>query len=268
MTFMADYKDPYPNAAAIRRRYALQLLQDASRNTPVQHLLQALARAIQGGLGGYYARQLEREEFEKSNAGSDSYAAAAPAEWDRPTVSARADSQFTPQPLPSSQMSWARVLPTPGFSSSENEPSISTDDWFDEQTDGPRVIPTAGPKHLLQPHPEAGAEHSTYETPKPGEPIKKYETYERNPRTGGFDRSKRYRGQGGEHGRVPPPFILERRPGKGPGSTPVKPRPARPEEIPGPPRGAVGSGRGGGGGGGLGPKLPPGFRFWNPFPFY
>ena len=267
---MAPYRDLYPNAAAIRRRYALQLLQEASRNSPVQHPLQALARAIQGGLGGYYARQLEREEFEKSKVGSDAYAAAAPADWDESTESARVDSQFTSQPLPSSQMSWARVLPAPGFPSSENEPSIPADNWFDEQTDGARVIPTAGPKKLLRPHPEAGAEHSTYEKPKPGEPIKKYETYERNPRTGGFNARKRYRGQGGEHGGVPPPFILERRPGKGPGSTPVKPRPARPEEIPGQPRGGGGLGRGGGGGGGggLGPKLPPGFRFWNPFPFY
>jgi hypothetical protein len=62
MTDNGKTKGAYANAAAMRRRYALHLLQQASDASPVRHPLQALARAIQGGLGGYYMRQLEREE--------------------------------------------------------------------------------------------------------------------------------------------------------------------------------------------------------------
>jgi hypothetical protein len=56
-------KGAYANAAAMRRRYALHLLQQASDASPVKHPLQALARALQGGIGGYYLRQLQNEEL-------------------------------------------------------------------------------------------------------------------------------------------------------------------------------------------------------------
>ena len=59
-----------------------------------------------------------------------------------------------------------------------------------------------------------------------------YETYDTNPHTGQFTPEKRFRGEGGPHGNVDPPFVLERKPGKGPGSTPVVPRPATPGELP------------------------------------
>ncbi len=44
---------------------------------------------------------------------------------------------------------------------------------------------------------------------------------------------KRFRGEGGSHGGVDPPLVLEPKPGKGPGSPPNRGRPARPDEIPG-----------------------------------
>jgi hypothetical protein len=43
---------------------------------------------------------------------------------------------------------------------------------------------------------------------------------------------KRFRGEGGPHGGMDPPFILEPKPGKGPGSTPKVPRLPRPDELP------------------------------------
>ena len=65
---MTTTRNPYANAAAMRRRYALHLLEQASKTEPVQHPLQALARTLQGGLGGFYARQLEQEERARNNA--------------------------------------------------------------------------------------------------------------------------------------------------------------------------------------------------------
>jgi hypothetical protein len=43
---------------------------------------------------------------------------------------------------------------------------------------------------------------------------------------------KRFRGEGGPHGGQEPPFVLEPKPGKGPGSPPTVPRPPRPNELP------------------------------------
>jgi hypothetical protein len=64
---MTTYKNPYPDAAAMRRKYALHLLEQANNASPVQHPLQALARTLQGGLGGFYARQLAQEEQARRN---------------------------------------------------------------------------------------------------------------------------------------------------------------------------------------------------------
>jgi hypothetical protein len=64
---MTPDKMSYPNAAAMRRKYALHLLEQASNASPVQHPLQALARTLQGGLGAFYARQLEQEEQARRN---------------------------------------------------------------------------------------------------------------------------------------------------------------------------------------------------------
>ena len=67
--------------------------------------------------------------------------------------------------------------------------------------------------------------------------------FKRDPQTGKvtgyteFDAAgkpvKRFRGEGGPHGPVDPPLVLEPKPGKGPGSPPKRARPARPDAIPG-----------------------------------
>ena len=68
---MTGLRSPYADAAAMRRRYALHLLAQGSSAAPVQHPLQAVARALQGGLGGLYARQLHQEELEKTGSAGE-----------------------------------------------------------------------------------------------------------------------------------------------------------------------------------------------------
>jgi Bacterial toxin 24 len=97
----------------------------------------------------------------------------------------------------------------------------------------PDVIPAAGTDNMLEPDPQAIDRHSTFRR-SPDGTIHNYETYEKNSRTGKYDRVLRYRGNGKEHAKVKPPFVLERKASKGPGSTPTQARPARPEEIPKP----------------------------------
>ena len=90
-------KSIYLNPTAMRRKYALHLLQQAGDASPVKHPLQALARAIQGGLGGYYMRQLEREELAKSN--HDATMAPASGPQDAAAISPSAGSRVvTPPP--------------------------------------------------------------------------------------------------------------------------------------------------------------------------
>jgi len=85
----------------------------------------------------------------------------------------------------------------------------------------------------LQSNPQATGPHSTFRYNQQGQ-VQNYETYyERNPVTGLYVPTMRFRGEGKPHGGVEPPFILERAPGKGPGATPSVPRPALPSEIPG-----------------------------------
>jgi hypothetical protein len=84
----------------------------------------------------------------------------------------------------------------------------------------------------LAPDAEARGPHTSFRRdPKTGR-VTNYETYDLNPVTGQFAPELRFRGAGDPHGGVDPPLVLERRPGKGPGSKPVVPRPARPEERP------------------------------------
>ena len=51
---------PQPTMTA-RQKFAQQLLLEGTAATPVAHPLQALARTLQGGLGGYLVGQSERE---------------------------------------------------------------------------------------------------------------------------------------------------------------------------------------------------------------
>jgi hypothetical protein len=95
------------------------------------------------------------------------------------------------------------------------------------------VIPAAGTANKLEPDPQATGAHSTFRR-SPSGTIHNYETYEQNTRTRKYDRVLRYRGDGKEHGPVKPPFVLERKAGKAPGSPPSEARPALPAEIPKP----------------------------------
>jgi Bacterial toxin 24 len=97
----------------------------------------------------------------------------------------------------------------------------------------PNVIPAAGTANQLEPNPQATGKHSTFRR-SPDGTIRNYETHDYNSRTGKFGAAIRYRGDGKEHNKVKPPFVLERKAGKGPGSTPSEARPARPDEIPKP----------------------------------
>lgn len=58
-SYLPAFGDSDANA---RRRYAMMLLQQGMESGPVGHPLGALARAIQGGMGGYELGQAERQE--------------------------------------------------------------------------------------------------------------------------------------------------------------------------------------------------------------
>ena len=105
---------------------------------------------------------------------------------------------------------------------------------------------TAGTKHRLTPHPDSTGPHSTFRRDPTTGVIQNYETYEYNERTGKFSPILRFRGQGKPHNKVPTPYVLELKEGKGLGNQPSAARPALSSEIPRGPRGS-------GGGGGIGP---------------
>lgn len=84
----------------------------------------------------------------------------------------------------------------------------------------------------LGPLPDAIGEHSTSRRGPDGI-VTNYEVYDLNPVTGLFGAKKRFRGVGKPHNGVDPPFVLERAPGKGPGSTPSTVRAPEPWELPG-----------------------------------
>ena len=79
----------------------------------------------------------------------------------------------------------------------------------------------------LGPNPKAEGPHTQFKTdPKKGK-VTGYTEFDAagNP-------VKRFRGQGKPHGGTEPPFILEPKPGKGPGAPPKVPRQRRPDELP------------------------------------
>jgi len=73
----------------------------------------------------------------------------------------------------------------------------------------------------------SGVPHTQFKTDPQTGRVTGYTTYDAagNP-------VKRFRGEGKPHGGTEPPFILEPKPGKGPGSPPKVPRPPRPDEVP------------------------------------
>jgi hypothetical protein len=182
---MAPYKDPYPDVAAMRRRYALQLLEEANKNSPVQHPLQALARALQGGLGGCYARQLAREEFEKNNAvGSLADATASQADQAWNAANTTAASSAVPSDLPyDSQLAMAPMLAA--FPGGLRMPELESDaeTLLENGPDDAEFIPVA-PKQVRPHRPDLesgewppGPHTSFKRRPPPDGPITDYETY-------------------------------------------------------------------------------------------
>jgi len=79
----------------------------------------------------------------------------------------------------------------------------------------------------LGPNPKAEGPHTQFKTdPKTGK-VTGYTEFDAAGNT-----VKRFRGQGKPHGGTEPPFILEPKPGKGPGAPPKVPRQPRPDELP------------------------------------
>jgi hypothetical protein len=62
------YNGPSPDDVAQKRRMAQMLMQDASSATPVGHWTQALARVLQGGVGGVYQSQAKQGEQQGTQA--------------------------------------------------------------------------------------------------------------------------------------------------------------------------------------------------------
>jgi len=106
-------------------------------------------------------------------------------------------------------------------------------DVFAPPDDDPPPTPPdtgPGPKRprvdKLEPHPEAEGPHTSFRRDDSGR-VDKYTEFDEhgNP-------CKRFRGTGGPHGGQNPPIIYDPERGKGPGSTPKRARPPRPDELP------------------------------------
>jgi hypothetical protein len=67
---MTPYNGPSPDDVAQKRRMAQMLMQDASSATPVGHWTQALARVLQGGVGGMYQSQAKSGQKQINDAGN------------------------------------------------------------------------------------------------------------------------------------------------------------------------------------------------------
>ena len=75
----------------------------------------------------------------------------------------------------------------------------------------------------MEPDPNAVGPHSVSRRLPDGR-VGHYETYKWSPQANRFVAVQRFRGEGGPHGGMNPPFILDPEPGSGLGSTPVVPR--------------------------------------------
>lgn len=117
---------------------------------------------------------------------------------------------------------------TPDTTTNPSGPTARTISEGDAANNAPAPKPRV---NKLEPVQDASGPHTSFKTNQQGK-VTGYETYDKNPHTGQFGAEMRFRGEGGPHGGVEPPFVLERAPDKGPGSKPVVPRPATPEELP------------------------------------
>jgi RHS repeat-associated protein len=79
----------------------------------------------------------------------------------------------------------------------------------------------------VAPDPNAQGPHSVAKRDPATGKVTGYTTYDASGKP-----TSRYRATGKPHGKVNPPLVLEPKPGKGPGGSLEKARPARPEEIP------------------------------------
>ena len=84
----------------------------------------------------------------------------------------------------------------------------------------------------ILPHPEASGPHSSFKLCPQTHRISGYITYELHPIIETWVPKIRFRGIGKPHGKIKPPFILERQAGKGPGSPPIVPRKPITLELP------------------------------------
>jgi hypothetical protein len=96
------------------------------------------------------------------------------------------------------------------------------------QTAQPLAPPTPinSKVNKVSPAPGAGGPHSVPKRDANGR-VSGYTEFDKN-----GNPVKRFRGDGRPHGGVPPPLVLEPKPGKGPGSPPKVPRKPRPDETP------------------------------------
>lgn len=70
MTPMTPYSGPSPDDVAQQRRMAQMLMQQATSTEPVGHWTQALARVVQGGVGGMYRNAAQEGERQITDAGN------------------------------------------------------------------------------------------------------------------------------------------------------------------------------------------------------
>jgi hypothetical protein len=88
-------------------------------------------------------------------------------------------------------------------------------------------VPTPKPRvNKLGPDPDAVGPHTRFKTDQSGK-VTGYTEFD-----GAGNAVKRFRGTGKPHGGQEPPFVLEPKPGKGPGAPPKVPRPPRADELP------------------------------------
>jgi hypothetical protein len=99
---------------------------------------------------------------------------------------------------------------------------------YDENASGYRFAAGGAARvNKVGPHPEAQGPHTSFKRDPTSGKVTGYTEFDAagNP-------VKRFRGEGKPHGGVDPPFVLEPKPGKGPGSPPKVPRAPRPDELP------------------------------------
>ncbi len=113
--------------------------------------------------------------------------------------------------------------------SGESDGETAEEEAVEGLNTGPSEVPkgTKPRTNKLGPDPKAEGPHTQFKRdPKTGK-VTGYTEFD-----GAGNPVKRFRGEGKPHGGTEPPFILEPKAGKGPGSPPKVPRTPRPDELP------------------------------------